>query len=257
MDEENTLVVQASYTESPLNEGSLLFFKEKVVLGKICEIFGPITTPFYVVRWAAPSSASVGSKGNRAQSVGEGTKRSANKKGKKKRCDKNTTDDNAAENAAEGEPEGEQAGDSAEKVTAKAVGEIGVDAAEAVVDEEAKEGEVDGETTLKLAFDEIIAGDSAVSEIVEEDAAVTVDMNIDETLTAAPPMPMTVEEHDASAIADNVDAPMPTGSNTCLASSVRNTVASTAQKEHFASLISRALPGTPGTMRGTTYTVMR
>ena len=39
--------------------GSLLCFQEGIVLGKICEIFGPITTPFYVVKWATlPASTS-------------------------------------------------------------------------------------------------------------------------------------------------------------------------------------------------------
>jgi rRNA processing protein Gar1 len=39
--------------------GSLLCFQEGIVLGKICEIFGPITTPFYVVKWVTlPASTS-------------------------------------------------------------------------------------------------------------------------------------------------------------------------------------------------------
>ena len=64
MDEEHTLVVQATHTDSPLNEGSLLFFSDGSVIGKISEIFGPITTPFYIVRWAVsvqPGGGGMGS----------------------------------------------------------------------------------------------------------------------------------------------------------------------------------------------------
>ena len=63
MDEEHTLVVQATHTDSPLNEGSLLFFSDGSVIGKISEIFGPITTPFYIVRWAVSVQPGGGGKG--------------------------------------------------------------------------------------------------------------------------------------------------------------------------------------------------
>ena len=132
MDEENTLVVQAAYTQSPLNEGnlsavlfldetlfydqrcfqksllkshtlasyrdvilishfivshlvtgSLLCFQEGIVLGKICEIFGPITSPFYVVKWASlpsaiPSTSNLSSKN---KEDGSSAKKKKNKRG--------------------------------------------------------------------------------------------------------------------------------------------------------------------------------
>ena len=51
IDAEFTVVVQASYTNVPLNEGSVLCLQDGTLLGKINEIFGPVTTPFYIVRW--------------------------------------------------------------------------------------------------------------------------------------------------------------------------------------------------------------
>ena len=84
MDNECLVVVEANYTLSPLNEGdppfdiyellvcplslclthtpilvappcvvpgSVLCAESGLVLGKICEVFGPITNPFYVMRW--------------------------------------------------------------------------------------------------------------------------------------------------------------------------------------------------------------
>jgi rRNA processing protein Gar1 len=60
----------------------LLCFQEGIVLGKICEIFGPITTPFYVVKWATlPASKS--SKSNVLSKNKEES--SSNKKKKNKR----------------------------------------------------------------------------------------------------------------------------------------------------------------------------
>lgn len=52
---ECSLVIQASYTTDPLDEGSLLFTAEGRALGAVSEVFGPVTEPFYVVRWANPS----------------------------------------------------------------------------------------------------------------------------------------------------------------------------------------------------------
>ena len=54
MDQDCLVVIEANYTLSPLNEGSLLCAENGLVLGKICEVFGPITNPFYVLRWGNP-----------------------------------------------------------------------------------------------------------------------------------------------------------------------------------------------------------
>eukprot|EP01038_Epipyxis_sp_PR26KG_P008078 gene8078-10941_t len=51
IDTECSVVVQSRFTTNPLNEGSLLCNKDGIILGKINEIFGPITTPFYIVKW--------------------------------------------------------------------------------------------------------------------------------------------------------------------------------------------------------------
>lgn len=53
IDREGAVVIQASYTLMPLNEGSLLCVEGGKVIGRIHEVFGPVTTPFYTVRWAA------------------------------------------------------------------------------------------------------------------------------------------------------------------------------------------------------------
>ncbi len=54
IDAEATLVVQAHYTNTPLNEGSLLCTSMGRVLGGIQEIFGPVHSPFYVVKLTRP-----------------------------------------------------------------------------------------------------------------------------------------------------------------------------------------------------------
>ena len=47
---ENTIVVKAISTSSPLVEGSVLSLHDKTPLGRIFEIFGPVSSPFYVVK---------------------------------------------------------------------------------------------------------------------------------------------------------------------------------------------------------------
>lgn len=61
----------------------MLCFQEGIVLGKICEIFGPITSPFYVVKWATLTSA-IPSKGNltsKNKEDGSSAKKKKNKRG--------------------------------------------------------------------------------------------------------------------------------------------------------------------------------
>jgi rRNA processing protein Gar1 len=70
---EHTLVIKSVKTTAPLDEGSLLCLENRHPIGRVNEIFGPLSQPFYVVRGiitASPSSlASVGrdSKEERAQ----------------------------------------------------------------------------------------------------------------------------------------------------------------------------------------------
>lgn len=49
--DENTIVIQSIVTNEPLDEGSLLCLRDKTSLGKISEIFGPLTQPFYIVKF--------------------------------------------------------------------------------------------------------------------------------------------------------------------------------------------------------------
>jgi len=77
IDHECVVVIQADYTTNALNEGSVLCNVDGKILGKIQEIFGPITTPFYTVRWKNPSAQSNGNAGNQG-------KKNNNKNNKKK-----------------------------------------------------------------------------------------------------------------------------------------------------------------------------
>jgi rRNA processing protein Gar1 len=51
IEEENAIVVQANIASVPLNEGSLLCNQNGIVLGPIHEVFGPVVTPYYIVRY--------------------------------------------------------------------------------------------------------------------------------------------------------------------------------------------------------------
>ena len=242
MDEERTLVVQASYTESPLNEGSLLFFKEKVVIGKVCEIFGPITTPFYVVRWAASSAAIVS--GNKVTCNKDGNKKLKKKKKNRKQCEKTLEEKDVADEEIESE-------------FAAIVEDAG---AESIVDEgatiELSEERGSDEVTKE---DKINISDCTtkvlINEVTNVADAVIVDMSLGDTLTADP-LISTVEtdishiDFDADDIADKNE------SQILSVPCVNPVVASTAQMEHFISLMSRALPGTSGTVMKMKYFIL-
>jgi rRNA processing protein Gar1 len=51
---ENTIIIQSYLTNTPLNEGSIICNQQGIILGLIYEIFGPVLTPFYVVRYKNP-----------------------------------------------------------------------------------------------------------------------------------------------------------------------------------------------------------
>ena len=51
IDSENTILVQSIETNQPLNEGSVLLLSNGLVIGFIQEVFGPLTAPFYVLKW--------------------------------------------------------------------------------------------------------------------------------------------------------------------------------------------------------------
>jgi rRNA processing protein Gar1 len=79
IDHECVVVIQADFTTNALNEGSTLCNIDGRVLGKIHEIFGPITTPYYTVRWKNPTAqANKLNAGNNAQN-----KKKNNNKSKK------------------------------------------------------------------------------------------------------------------------------------------------------------------------------
>ena len=52
---ENTIVIQSIHTESPLDEGSVLCTTDRKIIGKVSELFGPLSSPFYVVK-CSPNS---------------------------------------------------------------------------------------------------------------------------------------------------------------------------------------------------------
>jgi rRNA processing protein Gar1 len=56
--DENTLIIQSYPTMSPLNETSIFLNQDGIVLGKISEIFGPVTSPFYIIRFSSKPVAS-------------------------------------------------------------------------------------------------------------------------------------------------------------------------------------------------------
>jgi rRNA processing protein Gar1 len=80
IDHECVVVVQAKHTTHPLNEGSVLCSDKGVVLGRIHEVFGPITTPFYVVRWNGKPPQTAQSAGGK-QTGGGGGKGKNNNRG--------------------------------------------------------------------------------------------------------------------------------------------------------------------------------
>jgi len=49
---ESTVVIQSLPTSTPLDEGSVLCLADRSLIGKVGEVFGPLSQPFYVVRWA-------------------------------------------------------------------------------------------------------------------------------------------------------------------------------------------------------------
>ena len=44
-------MIQSIETNRPLNEGSVLLLSNGLVIGMIQEMFGPLTSPFYVLKW--------------------------------------------------------------------------------------------------------------------------------------------------------------------------------------------------------------
>lgn len=91
IDHECVVVIQADYTTNALNEGSVLCNIDGKILGKIQEIFGPITTPFYTVRWKNPSV--------QGSNNGNQSKKNNNSRNNKKK--KNKSDNKATSTATE------------------------------------------------------------------------------------------------------------------------------------------------------------
>lgn len=81
IDHECVVVIQSDYTTSPLNEGSIICNIDGKVLGKVQEIFGPITTPFYTVRWKNVATAA--GNNNKNKGGGQNKKQNNKQKGKK------------------------------------------------------------------------------------------------------------------------------------------------------------------------------
>jgi rRNA processing protein Gar1 len=61
IDAERTVVVQGNTTSMPLNVGALLCSEGGVVLGRVQDVFGPVTEPFYSLQWALTDVVNAGS----------------------------------------------------------------------------------------------------------------------------------------------------------------------------------------------------
>lgn len=53
---ENTIVIQSIRTQTPLDEGSVLCLSDRKIIGKVSELFGPLSSPFYVVKVSSSST---------------------------------------------------------------------------------------------------------------------------------------------------------------------------------------------------------
>lgn len=175
-------------------------------MGKICEIFGPITTPFYVVRWAAvkvslgQDNAGRGMAAKKKKRVKKGL--SAFKAGKAEMAlgdDAVTGDDNEED-------------------------EVGTEAIEMAV---AADGDAQKDVTVKDGINVVV---DAISEIA-------VEVEVEERVNAECSTPTPASTGRSPTTASHPTAP--------------SNETSAAQAEHFASLISRALPGTSGNTRAT------
>jgi rRNA processing protein Gar1 len=177
-------------------KGSLLCFEDGLIMGKICEIFGPITTPFYVVRWAAVKVALAQGSSGRGMTI---KKKKKGKKGVNSlKADKGETICSTGDDALNRECNDED--DDVSEAVEMAV----------AADGGAKQEDI-------TAIDEI----NVVSEIVSAPLAVGV----------------------------SADCPIPTQASVGGSPSDPSNATSAAQAEHFASLVSRALPGTSGNTR--------
>lgn len=175
-------------------------------MGKICEIFGPITTPFYVVRWAAVKVSHAQNNSVRGMTL---KKKKKPKKGLRvSKVDRVETICSAGDDVVNGE-----------------YNEEGDDVSEAV--EMAGVGDGDAKQEDVTVIDDINVSNDAVSELVSAPLALG--------LSADCPSPTEVSAGGSPSTALDPAAP--------------SNATSAAQAEHFASLVSRALPGTSGITR--------
>lgn len=110
IEHEHTIVVQAQFTMNPLNEKSVLCNREGLVLGVIHEVFGPVNTPFYIVRYKAPQQQKNANNTNTNNTKANSEKGSKNKRNKQKKDKQSETKEGEAEAepiAAETSPEEE------------------------------------------------------------------------------------------------------------------------------------------------------
>ena len=56
---ERSIIIQAMSNTEPMDEGSLLCLSDKTPIGRIHEVFGPLSRPFYVVKSQPPATKSV------------------------------------------------------------------------------------------------------------------------------------------------------------------------------------------------------
>lgn len=175
-------------------------------MGKICEIFGPITTPFYVVRWAAVKVSLA------QDNAGKGVAAK-----KKKRVKKGLS-------ALKAEKVEMVLGDDA--VTGDE-DEVATEAIEMAV---ATDGDAQTDVTTKDGINVVVG---TISEILNTPLAVGVGVEVRVSAECLKPTPASTGRSPTTAS----DPTAPSNET------------SAAQAQHFASLISRALPGTSGNTR--------
>ena len=90
---DNTIVIEAYYTLNPLSEGSLLCNHHGHVLGRIHEVFGPITNPFYTVRWKDDVTKTEGKSILHDKTTKQSKKKNNKGKSNEKRSKENKRDD--------------------------------------------------------------------------------------------------------------------------------------------------------------------
>lgn len=211
-------------------------------MGKICEIFGPITTPFYVVKWASSVPAITV---KNARGTGNNANNSSKKKNKKRGSGASKSVNENVDKSIENENLDENENSNCEEGHAGNVEE----------DTEHVEDGVDAEMSGTHSMTGDVCPDRMVMVVEgEREAAVGESEAVpDEVITDATQCMSSSTSsttNDASAIPENVRSTpsQPIQSERAASAAITSTSssASSARADYFQLLLSRALPGTQG-----------